>query len=94
LSKIINVLSVDLKRELPEATGLSRTNLYYAKKFYLLYHQIVPQVVGQFDENHKNAENEKDIIVQQLVGQLQNDIFSIPWGHHIRIMDNSSFGFV
>ncbi len=85
--KIINVLSVDLKRELPEATGLSRTNLYYAKKFYLLYHQIVPQVVGQFDENHESAENERDIIVQQLVGQLQNDIFSIPWGHHIRIMD-------
>jgi predicted nuclease of restriction endonuclease-like (RecB) superfamily len=66
--KIINVLSVDLKRELPDATGLSRTNLYYAKKFYLLYHQIV----------------------QQVVGKLQNDIFSIPWGHHIRIMDKCS----
>jgi predicted nuclease of restriction endonuclease-like (RecB) superfamily len=88
--KIINVLSVDLKREIPEATGLSRTNLYYAKKFYLLYHQIVPQVVGQFDENHKNAENEKDIIVPQVVGQLQDDLFSIPWGHHRLIMDKCS----
>jgi predicted nuclease of restriction endonuclease-like (RecB) superfamily len=88
--KIINVLSVDLKREIPEATGLSRTNLYYSKKFYLLYHQIVPQVVGQFDENHKNAENEKDIIVPQVVGQLQDDLFSIPWGHHRLIMDKCS----
>jgi predicted nuclease of restriction endonuclease-like (RecB) superfamily len=88
--KIINVLSIDLKRELPEATGLSRTNLYYAKKFYLLYHQFVQQVVGQIDNCCKSIEEERSISAQQLVGQLQNDIFSIPWGHHIRIMDKCS----
>jgi predicted nuclease of restriction endonuclease-like (RecB) superfamily len=88
--KIINVLSVDLRREIPEATGLSRTNLYYAKKFYLLYHQIVPQVVGQFDKNHENTENEKYIIIPQVVEQLQDDLFSIPWGHHRLIMDKCS----
>lgn len=50
---VINCLSRDLKRELPNATGLSRTNIYYAKNFYLLYSErfkIVPQVVGQFGE--------------------------------------------
>ncbi len=50
---VINCLSRDLKRELPNATGLSRTNIYYAKNFYLLYSErfkIVPQLVGQFGE--------------------------------------------
>jgi predicted nuclease of restriction endonuclease-like (RecB) superfamily len=64
--------------------------LYYAKKFYLLYHQFVQQVVGQIDNCCKSIEEERSISAQQLVGQLQNDIFSIPWGHHIRIMDKCS----
>lgn len=61
------------------------------KNFYLLYQHFVeftPQVVEQMG-NHK--------ITQQLVEQIQInpqlgdkliwDIFSIPWGHHIRIID-------
>ena len=46
--KVIKNLSVDLQRRNPNATGLSRTNIYYAKKFYLLYSQylkVVPQAV-------------------------------------------------
>ena len=34
--KVIKNLSVDLQRKNLNATGLSRTNIYYAKKFYLL----------------------------------------------------------
>lgn len=51
--KVIKNLSVDLQRRNPNATGLSRTNIYYAKKFYLLYSQylkVVPQPVGQLEE--------------------------------------------
>jgi hypothetical protein len=55
-----------------------------------LYHQFVPQLAGKCDCNTKDDENERDIIFQQLVGKLQNDFFSIPWGHHIRIMDKCS----
>jgi predicted nuclease of restriction endonuclease-like (RecB) superfamily len=88
--KIIKILSFDLKQEIPEATGLSRTNLYYAKKFYLLYHQIFPQLVGKFNNNTESPDNKNNTIVQQVVGQLQNSLFSIPWGHHIRIMDKCS----
>ena len=50
-------LSQDLKHELPEATGLTRTNLYYCKKFYLLYNQeniIVPQVGGKLENTAPN----------------------------------------
>ncbi len=38
-----------------------------------------PQVGGQ-----KGIDNK---ITQQVVEQIRNDIFSIPWGHHIRIID-------
>jgi predicted nuclease of restriction endonuclease-like (RecB) superfamily len=85
-AKVIINLSTDLKREIPEASGLSRTNLYYAKKFYLLYNQIVQQLVGQL----QSVDNKGSEIVQQVAGQFQNDLFSIPWGHHCIIMNKCS----
>lgn len=71
--KIIAHMSRDLQRELPDAHCFSRTNLYYIKKFYQFYSQA-------------------DAIVPQLGGQMSGEsvetmIFSIPWGHHKRIMD-------
>lgn len=55
---VIKNLSVDLQLKNPNSTGLSRTNIYYAKKFYLLYSQYlknVPQVVEQLGmEMHHN----------------------------------------
>lgn len=87
----IKNLSVDLQLKNPNSTGLSRTNIYYAKKFYLLYSQylkIVPQVVGQL-ENGKAQQAVKDSseIVPQPVGQLEEMLFSIPWGHHRYLID-------
>lgn len=69
--KVIKNLSVDLQRRNPNATGLSRTNIYYAKKFYLLYSQYLK-------------------VVPQPVGQLEEMLFSIPWGHHRYLMDRYS----
>jgi predicted nuclease of restriction endonuclease-like (RecB) superfamily len=48
---VIHSLSIDLKKELPEASGLSQSNLYYAKKFYKLYHPFFPQVVGKLQSD-------------------------------------------
>ena len=65
---VVKNLSADLRRQIPNASGLSRSNIYYAKKFYLLYApylRIVPQVAGQLEEM----------------------LFSIPWGHHRYLMD-------
>ncbi len=90
--KVIQKLSLDLRNQIPNAHCFSRTNLYYIKKFYLLYSQEienVQQVVGQ-NEKTKNE------VIQQLVGQETNkskiysEIFSIPWGHHIKIIDSCS----
>lgn len=88
---VIKNLSVDLQLKNPNSTGLSRTNIYYAKKFYLLYSQylkVVPQVVGQL-ENGKAQQAIKDSpeIVPQPVGQLEEMLFSIPWGHHRYLID-------
>ena len=49
---VIEQLSKDLKKEMPQVEGLSVTNLRYCRRFYLLYSQtseIHPQVEGAFD---------------------------------------------
>ncbi|MCD8202753.1 MAG: PDDEXK nuclease domain-containing protein [Prevotella sp.] len=74
--RVIGQLSNDLREALPGVQGLSKSNIYYCKKFYLLYNgepQIFQQLVGKTDA---------DEVFQQLVGKLE-----IPWGHHCIIMD-------
>lgn len=84
---IMKTLSQDLKDAMPEENGFSKTNLYYIKKFYTAYSQIVinfPQVGGKIETPHS---------VQFLpqVGEKEQDIaemlFSIPWTHHKFILD-------
>ena len=75
-SRFYASLSRDLKTLLPDATGLSERNLYYTKKFYSLYRQVhdnLQQVVADSD----------DQISQQLAAKL----FSVPWGHHMLLID-------
>ena len=51
---VIKNLSVDLQHQNPNAKGLSVRNIYYCKKFYLLYRQyfaIVPQSVAQLEND-------------------------------------------
>lgn len=78
-SKFVDDLSADLRKELPDAKGFSRTNIFYMIKFYRLYtNETILQVEGQLE----NTE-----IVPQVGGQIEDDIFAIPWGHHKLIMD-------
>ena len=71
-SDFFSQLSKDLRTEFPETKGLSESNLKYYKRFHLFYNQII--------ENR-----------QQLVDELENNpllqnIFLIPWGHHVTLM--------
>lgn len=68
---VIKNLSADLQHNTPNATGLSRTNIYYAKKFYLLY--------SPYTNKCKESDGTTDIVPQP-VGQLEEMLFSIPWG--------------
>lgn len=73
---VITQLSKDLKEEMPDVNGLSKTNIYYCRKFYQLYNpsnEIFHQLEGEFTD----AQN-----FHQLGG-----IFEIPWRHHCLIMD-------
>lgn len=50
------------------------------KNFYILYHSFLenpPQLVEQ----------NKEEFTPQVVEQIENDIFSIPWGHHRTLID-------
>lgn len=93
--KVITQLCKDLRQALPGVEGLSRTNIYYCKKFYLLYSQdneIVPQVVEELED--KLNENASDTILQLKEQFVDNifvpqvvGLFQIPWSHHRVIMD-------
>ena len=91
-------LSRDLKEVNPGATCFSETNLLYMKNFYLLYQpytQIAPQVEEQF--TRQLAEQfYRDAITPQLVEQIRNNLFSVPWGHHrfiiVKCKDNPQKG--
>lgn len=69
-------VSADLQNELPDVKGLSPINIRYFKAFYELYSplmQNLPQVAEDFN--------------RQIVPQLAEELFSIPWDHHRRIID-------
>ena len=75
---VIMQLSRDLRAAMPGIEGFSKTNIYYCKKFYLLYNQDntkFPQVGGKLE----SLSTEK---FPQVGG-----IFQIPWKHHCFLMD-------
>ena len=100
---VIKNLSTDLQRQIPNASGLSARNIYYAKKFYILYAsylRVVPQTVAQLRSKevpqvvaHSSGivqplvEQLGDKKVPQHAEQLEDMLFSIPWGHHRYLMD-------
>lgn len=90
-SKIVEQMAKNLKAELPDTNGFSRTNIFAMRKFYLFYKDklIVHQAAGQLESTALNSKTE---LVQQAAGQLSKDsmLCKIPWGHHIVIMGKSS----
>lgn len=60
-AKVIERLSVDLRKEFPEMKGTSARNLGYMKSFAEAYPEFVQQPVAQLDNN---------IILQQAVAKL------------------------
>src|ERR1700722_6515932 len=53
-AKTIDSLAADLRRDFPEMSGLSRSNLHYMRRFAAAWpdHEIVPQAVGQLPWGH------------------------------------------
>lgn len=91
-AKIIDKVAIDLKREFPDTSGFSRTNLFSMRKFFLFYSEpeILHQVGGLLQATNKSTGNQEDAIVHQLGGQLatENLLLYIPWRHHVLILNS------
>lgn len=93
-SKFFKNLSKDLKEANQKATCFSEGNLKYMKNFYCMYQpyfEIGQQLADQF-QNGTNTQqlveqNSKNKFGQQLADQIWKDIISIPWGHHMLLID-------
>lgn len=70
-------LSIDLQREFPESSGLSYSNLKYARQWYSFYHENIIKA-------HKSSSEFR----QQPVGELEipSLFLQIGWSHHIVII--------
>lgn len=72
-------LSNDLYREFPDMKGFSHRNLKSIRQWYLFYNQsdiIGKQLVSQ----------KQDTNGPQSVSQIESMFFSIPWGHHLYVL--------
>jgi hypothetical protein len=75
-AKVVEMAAADLKRELPDTNGFSRTNLFEMRKFYLFYskNQIVHQAAGQLQIELRKTENEA---VNNTAEQFENEQYRI-----------------
>lgn len=85
-SKIVDNLAKDLKKEIPDTDGFSRTNLFTMRKFYLFYKDNYNQIVHQLGGQVKDSE-----LVHQLGGQLPDNsiLCNIPWRHQVVIISKT-----
>jgi len=71
-AKVVEMAASDLKRELPETNGFSRTNMFEMRKFYLFYskNQIVHQAAGLLQNEQARADNKAN---DQAEEQFENE---------------------
>lgn len=91
----ITQLSKDLTKEFPEMKGWSERNLRSIRNWYATYSQyfaIRKQVVSKIDDGVDEGVSEDKNVLPMLIQTvsdftlLENVFFSIPWGHHVMIM--------
>lgn len=87
---VIKSLSQDLINKLPGIGGLTPLDLYFCRRFYLLYSQMF----AKFSQAEKKSEAKKfsqlekqllpmhSIATEDTTGDFPVNIFAIPWGHH------------
>lgn len=98
-SGVVEQVSLDLKREFPDAEGFSTSNLWYMKKWYLFYtNQKSSLKLQRFVGELQSSVNQVNLRLQQSVGEVVKYLFSdvdeefplpfalVPWGQHIEII--------
>ena len=99
---VVEQVSLDLKREFPDAEGFSTSNLWYMKKWYLFYTnqksiEKLQRGIGEL----QSSVNQKYLKLQRPVAELgevtslnEGEEFPlpfalVPWGQHIEIITRS-----
>lgn len=72
-------LSRDLKLEFPDMEGFSVSNLKYIKRFYLFYSGEIRHQAG----------DESSATIRQQAGDEFENLFTIPWRHHVEIFTHA-----
>lgn len=91
-SSVVEKLSKDLKKEFPDVSGLSRTNLFAMRQFYLFYRgnfEFVPQLVGQIPWGHTRLIISKIKDIQEALYYSQQTIEN-SWSRDILAMQIES----
>ena len=95
---VVEQVSLDLKREFPDAGGFSASNLWFMKRWYLFYTQgddVILQQVGaelqRIEEQHKLklyqvGKEFADEKLYQTGKDFPLPFALVPWRHHIEIL--------
>lgn len=98
---VVEQVSLDLRKEFPDADGFSATNLWYMKRWYLFYtEKATSQILQRAVEEMQLSINQFSKKLQRPVGEIQEEklyqigeefplpFALVPWGQHIEIIVN------
>ena len=93
---VVEQVSLDLKREFPDADGFSASNLWRMKQWFLFY-TAEPEKLARGVRELQSTENQDDTklartmreIIQQPIGEFPLPFALVPWGQHIEIVSRS-----
>ena len=97
-SGVVEQVSLDLKREFPDAEGFSVRNLWYMKQWYSFYTQGDTQILQRLGAELQNLKNQHETKLHQLGAEITDEklyhvgkefplpFALIPWRHHVEII--------
>ena len=96
---VVEQVSLDLKREFPNADGFSTSNLWFMKRWYSFYTTNVnPKILQQFADKVQHSNQQAVSKLYQVGKEIQEKILYqdgkefplpfalVPWRHHIEIL--------
>ena len=96
---VVEQVSLDLKREFPDAEGFSTSNLWFMKRWYSFYTTNVnPKILQQFADNVQHSSQQTVSKLYQVGKEIREKILYqdgkefplpfalVPWRHHIEIL--------
>ena len=95
---VVEQVSLDLKREFPDAAGFSVRNLWYMKQWYLFYTQGGDTILKQLGAELQRIENQYTTKMHQVGAELNSEKLHqvggefplpfalVPWRHQVEII--------